>query len=248
MMLLNHLVSSSLSLWRGTQVRPGIEKPAQLLQLYDIEGSPACRLVREALTELDLDVTIYPCPKGGVRFRSRAMTLGGEERFPYLVDPNTGRSLYRAGDIVSYLFEQYSNERMPLKWRNMTFNKVSSALATLPRFGAGSYARPSKKPDLLLELYSFESSPYARPVREWLCEFELPYVLRNLGKGHWEDYLLPDLRKTFRKNYLPTTSNRLKLLEGTGRVASPYLFDPNTGTALYESSAIIDYLIRRYGV
>ncbi len=229
-------------------MRSGTKQPKQLLQLYDIEGSAACRLVREALTELNLDVTIYPCPKGGERFRSRVMTLGGEEQFPYLVDPNTGRSLYHAGDIIRYLFEHYGRGRLPLNWRSMTLNKVSSVIATLPRFGAGVFARPSKRPDILLELYSFESSPYARPVREWLCELELPYVLRNLGKGHWEDYVLPDLRKRFRKDYAPRTDNRKKLLDNTGRVASPYFVDPNTGTALYESNAIIDYLVRRYSV
>ncbi len=36
-------------------------------------------LVREALTELDLDAIIYPCPKGGVRFRQKAQELGGKQ-------------------------------------------------------------------------------------------------------------------------------------------------------------------------
>ena len=42
------------------------------------------RLVREALTELDLDAMIYPCPKGGKRFRPLATDLGGKTRFPLL--------------------------------------------------------------------------------------------------------------------------------------------------------------------
>lgn len=46
--------------------------------------------VREALTLLDLDVLIYPCPKGGTTFRPRARQLSGKEQFPFLVDPNTG--------------------------------------------------------------------------------------------------------------------------------------------------------------
>ena len=46
--------------------------------------------VREALTLLDLDVLIYPCPKGGTTFRARARELSGKEQFPLLVDPNTG--------------------------------------------------------------------------------------------------------------------------------------------------------------
>ena len=46
--------------------------------------------VREALTLLDLDVLIYPCPKGGTAFRPRVRQLSGKEQFPFLVDPNTG--------------------------------------------------------------------------------------------------------------------------------------------------------------
>ena len=54
-------IASSLlaTLVRGTsgiQSSPAAVKPEQLLQLYDIENCPYCRLVREALTELDLDV------------------------------------------------------------------------------------------------------------------------------------------------------------------------------------------------
>ena len=33
---------------------------------------------------------IYPCPKGGTRFRPEIRRRGGKEQFPYLVDPNTG--------------------------------------------------------------------------------------------------------------------------------------------------------------
>lgn len=247
--MIGQLVSSSLSLWRGTQVRVlGQNKPVQTLQLYDIEGSPVCRLVREVLTELDLDVLVYPCPKGGQRFRGRVMTLGGREQFPYLVDPNTGRSLYDSSAIIEYLFHCYGGGRVPLAWRLQTINKLSSLVATVPRLGAGTYVRPSKRPELLLELYSFESSPFARPVRERLCELELPYILRNMGKGHWEDYLLPAVRQRVRPGYRARTDNRRKLLAKTGRVAAPYLVDPNTGTALFESQDILVYLDRQYAL
>ena len=41
--------------------RPG---PKQLLELYDFEGCPYCRKVREALCELDLDYLQHPVGKG----------------------------------------------------------------------------------------------------------------------------------------------------------------------------------------
>ncbi|WMV54822.1 hypothetical protein MTR67_048207, partial [Solanum verrucosum] len=56
---------------------------------------------------------IYPCPKGSVRHREMVRRLGGKEQFPFLVDPNTGTSLYESGDIVKYLFHQYGQGRNP---------------------------------------------------------------------------------------------------------------------------------------
>ena len=53
----------------GIQSTPAAEKPDLMLQLYDIENCPYCRLVREALTELAPAAEIYPCPKQGERFR-----------------------------------------------------------------------------------------------------------------------------------------------------------------------------------
>ncbi len=53
---------------------------------------PASRpQVREAVSVLDLDVLVYPCPKDGPTWRPKAVELGGKAQFPYLVDPNSGR-------------------------------------------------------------------------------------------------------------------------------------------------------------
>lgn len=38
--------------------------PEQPLELYDFEGCPYCRKVRETLTELDFDYVCRPCGKG----------------------------------------------------------------------------------------------------------------------------------------------------------------------------------------
>lgn len=48
--------------------------------------------VREAISILDLDVTVYPCPKGGQVWRPKAVELGGKAQFPFLVDNNTGET------------------------------------------------------------------------------------------------------------------------------------------------------------
>ncbi len=39
----------------------------------------------------------------------------------------------------------------------------------------------------------------------------------------------------------------LDLLDRAGRIAVPYLIDPNTGKELFESEAILDYLDQTYG-
>ena len=36
------------------------------------------RQVREAISILDLDVAVFPCPKGGVTWRPKAVELGGK--------------------------------------------------------------------------------------------------------------------------------------------------------------------------
>ncbi|MEZ5503761.1 MAG: glutathione S-transferase N-terminal domain-containing protein [Halioglobus sp.] len=111
------MVATLLRATNGIQSSPAAIKPRQLLQLYDIENCPYCRLVREALTELDLDVEIYPCPKSGERFRPELVERGGKAQFPYLVDPDTGVEMYESLDIVAYLFETYGQRELPLKWK-----------------------------------------------------------------------------------------------------------------------------------
>lgn len=46
--------------------------------------------VREAVSVLDLDVDVRPCPKGGSVWRNKVVEMGGKAQFPYLVDENTG--------------------------------------------------------------------------------------------------------------------------------------------------------------
>jgi glutaredoxin len=78
------LLATMVRATNGIQSTPAAVKPKKMLQLYDIENCPYCRLVREALTELDLDVEIYPCPKAGERFRPELVERGGKAQFPYL--------------------------------------------------------------------------------------------------------------------------------------------------------------------
>lgn len=230
----------------GISAQPAAVKPTELLELYEFEACAYCRLVREALTELDLDAMIYPCPKRGRRFRPEAARLGGKTQFPLLVDPNTGVTMYESLDIIEYLFRTYGKRPVPLKWRAGALQTLGSAVTSAARGWEGRLARSSTPPAEPLELYSFESSPFARPVRDLLCEMEIPYVLRSAGRTRLSDWIPPVIRDTLRVRAEPELHNRKVLLERAGRVSIPYLVDPNTGTELAESDHIIRYLLDTY--
>jgi len=243
--VLNSALASTLRFWRGTNARGSARQPVKHLLLYEFEACPYCRLVREALTELDLDALIYPTPHGGKRFRPKVEKLGGKQQFPFLVDPNTGESMYESADIIDYLYRRYGGRPAPTRLLR-PLDVTSSVLASIPRIRAGSQARPSKAPKRPLELFSFESSPYSRRVRELLCELEPPYLLRSTGKARWQDLGTPFTRATLFPNLPVTGRTRTELLERAGKVQVPYLVDPNTGTAMFESQAIRDYLLGTY--
>ncbi len=233
---------------RGVRAQPVPRQPAQLLEIYEMENCPYCRIVREVLTTLDIDALIFPCPKQGSRYRDKLMQLGGKTQFPYLVDPNTGAAMYESADIIRYLYETYTDRRAPSQLRIKAINTSGSMIASGFRGKKGLYAKPAAEaPEKPLELYSFEASPYARPVRELLCELALPYITRNIGRTQLDDWLLPPMRAKFAPNYRPSGRNREKLLALAGTVQSPYLVDPNTGTQMGEADAIMEYLRNAYG-
>lgn len=244
--VLGSVLSSTLGLWRGSMRVKTAAQPALPLRLYDIEGSPYCRAVREALTALHLDVEIYPCPKGGTRFRQEAERLGGKQQFPLLVDANTHTVLYESADIIAYLFRTYAGCEVPSFYRASVFKVPANVLAEVVSAGRGLRARPAKLPAIMLELWSFESSPYSRLVRELLCEMELPYVLHNIGKERWQD-VGPAKMRLKPGPYEPIPGGKREAhLRRTGHVQVPYLEDANTGVKILESAQIIDYLNATY--
>ena len=241
------LVATALRTGMGIVANPAQRTPQLLLELYEFEGCPHCRLVREVLTEMDLDAHIYPCPKGGHRYRDKVIELGGKAQFPFFVDPNTGAQMYESADIIRYLFDTYGGGT-PLHWQLVELQRLGSTLAGIPRLGQGVRVRDSKRPEQPLELYSFESSPFARPVRDLLCELELPYILRSVGRARAADWVPPVIRDALSVTGEPGTRNREQLFERVGRISIPYLIDPNTGAEMAESEAIVDYLETTYAL
>lgn len=237
--------ASGARLGVGTFTGGHVKSPEKPLELYEFEGCPYCRKVRDALTALDLDAKIYPCPKGGEVFRKRVRELGGKEQFPFLVDPNSGTQMYESDDIIAYLFRTYGGREPGLQF-SVPVN-ATSFLASALRVGHGTKKRPSRQPAKPLELWSFEASPFSRIARETLCELELPYLLHNVGKGANIDWLPPKLRGRIAPKAEMTTENRKKFVARSGRMQVPFLIDPNTGMSMFESQAIRRYLIDTYG-
>lgn len=171
-------------------------RPKRHLILYQYEGCPYCRKVRECISTLGLDVIVYPCPrvtlsKYGVsdssRFRPIATKLSGQCMFPLLVDENANPKLVllESSDIVSYLWKTYGNVAQP-PWNSVLANtsifKYFLVLPTLfrPLPEMGILRLPSHPPpSQMIELYGYETCPKTRLVRELLDSLELPYLYHN---------------------------------------------------------------------
>lgn len=247
--VLGSVLSSTLGRWRGARALVSTPaQPALPLTLYDMEGCPYCRAVREALTALHLDVDIRPCPQGGSRFRPEAERLGGRAQFPLLIDPNHDAVLYESAAIIDHLFAHYGNGRTPSAYQPRRGKIPATTVAGAIRGLRGLRVRPSRAPAQPLALWSFEASPYSRLVRERLSELEIPYVLHNVGKERWQD-IGPAVLRLQPGPYQPIAGGKRDAhFRRTGHMQVPYLEDPNTGVKLLESAAIIDYLEQTYAV
>jgi len=201
-------------------------QPEATLELYDMERCPYCRKVREALSELDLEYIARTSTRGAAT-RQQAVALGGKQMFPLLSDPNTGKLLYESEDIIDYLWATYGGGRKRLGKLVAPLNTASSMLASALRARGGKAETSTRvQPAELLVLYSFEASPYCRKVREVLGELDLHHHIENVAKK---------------------STRRPELVALGGKMQVPYLIDPNTQTALYESEDIIAYLRKTYG-
>jgi glutathione S-transferase len=201
--------------------------PEQPLEMYEFEVCPYCRIAREALSALSLDPIVYPCPKGGKRYREKVKAIGGKYQFPFLIDPNTGVSMYESADITDYVFREYGRGKAPWFLKRRGFAVSTSMLASSFRPTQGRRVTPSREPEKLLELYSYEGSPFCRIAREALCELELPHRLRNVPRR---------------------SPSRPEFVALSGKMQVPYLVDPNSGVSMFESADIRDYLFDTYAL
>jgi glutathione S-transferase len=215
--------ASGLRLAAGTSVGKLGRRPERPVILWDFERCPFSRMVRETLSVLDLDAELRPCPRGGTRFRPELHGQG----VPRLEDRDAGVVLTGSGTIIRHLHNRYGHARPPRLLHSRPVTLLTALGMSLLSGGRGVLARPSRAPAQPLELWSFESSPFCRMVRQTLCELELPYLLHNVAKD---------------------SPRRPEFVARSGKMQVPWLRDPNTGAELFESFAIERYLEQTYAV
>ncbi|KAA0043879.1 uncharacterized protein E6C27_scaffold236G002150 [Cucumis melo var. makuwa] len=206
-----------------SKLGPRPEKP---IEIYEFERYIACS-VRKIVAVLDLDILFYPCPRNGPNFRPKVLQMGGKQQFPYMVDPNTGVSMYESDDIIKYLVQNYGDGNVPLSLSLGLLTTLSEGFAMIGRPGRGSIYKPSKLPPAPLEIWAYEGSPFCKLVREVLVELELPHLVRCCARG---------------------SPKRQQLYEKEGHFQVPYLDDPNTGVRMFESAEIVEYLQATYAL
>ncbi|KAG8457447.1 hypothetical protein KFE25_011302 [Diacronema lutheri] len=206
--------------------------PSPALTLFEFEACPFCRRVREVVTYLDLVVTIVPCARGS-RHRAEVLARGGKAQFPFLVDDAHSVALYESADIIEHLLARYG-AGSPLPSADF-FSPLSTAGAFVPtllragrgaRVSASAAAVAPPRAPAALVLYSYEGNQFCRLVREVLCELDLPYELRSVGKG--------------------SRRRAAMAAETGGSTQCPRLVDRSTGRSIEESAAIVSYLAETY--
>ena len=176
---------------------------------------------------LSLEAEFRPCPKGeGTLYRNQIKEkYGPKATFPFMIDSNTGAEMFESDDIIEYLFKTYGTSGIPGPVTRGF--KPSIALSLLPRLNRGVVSKASDPPQQPLVLWGTEGSPFVKIVREELCELQLVHRLVPCPRG---------------------SPNRQRMFQKKGLFQMPFLEDPNNGVELFESSAIIEYLQKVYGV
>lgn len=252
------IMASCVRFYSGGFAAHGVDKclrPKENLILYQYEGCPFCRKVREHITILALDVEIFPCPRTtlseyGVannisRNRNEAKRLSGECMFPLLVDNNINPPIVmlQSDHIINYLWTTYGAQAtIPLTTYLLSkmsiFYFIPSLFRPLPHMGICRI--PSRvAPPQALVLWSYEANPFARMVRELLDSLELHYIIRNV----------PMLSNHNKDEYKRRYGHLMSRVNATlGLIEVPLLHDPNTNTTLTHHSAILHYLHSTYAL
>eukprot|EP00922_Rhytidocystis_sp_ex-Travisia-forbesii_P030791 GHVS01045432.1.p1 GENE.GHVS01045432.1~~GHVS01045432.1.p1 ORF type:complete len:617 (+),score=133.10 GHVS01045432.1:31-1851(+) len=145
----------------GARGLANCRRPTRPLRLFEFEGCPLCKSVRESLSVLELDHVTYPCPRESLlatahlcrsRYRSEVESQGGKVQVPFLADPNTGVKMYDSAEIVEYLWGHYGdmatapvNCRLANEWRVYKRWSLAAQLVLRPHMDMGILRTPSRQ-------------------------------------------------------------------------------------------------------
>lgn len=208
-----------------------VPRPTKPLVLYSYEGNQFCRLVREVLTELDISYELRSAGKGSPRREELAEITGGSSQCPYLIDPNTGVSMFESADICQYLYKTYALWTPPSEVLQAASAVVTPALKPvykmLSPMQVGSYNEDKLvyKDDMVntkseiekevltapVVVYTYSLSPFCTQATELLDNLDIEYKEISLGK-EWIPGLISEPAK------------RAALGEMTGQTSLPHVF------------------------
>ncbi len=225
---------------RGCRVSPvvtsssRVNRPTKPLVLYSYEGNQFCRLVREVLTELDIIYELKSAGKGSPRRNELADISGGSTQCPYLVDPNTGRSMSESADIISYLYDEYALWTPPpevLEWASENimavlkpiFARLVPLQAGAKQLDEGDYntkiekalseIEAETKADEPVVVYTYALSPFSLETKKLLDRLKIPYKEISLGQEWIPGFLAPG-----------GAEKRAALVQLTGQSSLPHIF------------------------
>lgn len=236
---IGYFTAGLLRAGRGSEVSPAAIKshspsPGKPLVLYSYEGNQFCRLVREVLTELDIVYELRSAGKGSPRRKELSEISGGSTQCPFLVDPNTGKTMSESAEIIQYLYNTYALWTPPseiLQWASKfvmaSAKPIFGALAPL-QAGSKSLeesqyqaAIESAKKEIEAEInvdspvvvYTYELSPFSSETTELLRRMNVDFKEISLGKEWIPGLLAPG-----------GAEKRAGLLEMTGQSSLPHIF------------------------
>lgn len=226
---------------RGCRVSPvvtastDVNRPKQPLILYSYEGNQFCRLVREVLTELDIVYELRSAGKGSPRRTELATLSGGSTQCPYLVDPNTGRSMAESADIIAYLYKEYALWTPPSEILEWASENIMSTLK--PIFAwltplqvdmlknvndddlkdrvdmALSEIQLETNGDEVVVIYTYALSPFCLETKYLLDRLQIRYKEISLGQEWLPGLLAPG-----------GAEKRAALFQVTGQTSLPHIF------------------------
>ena len=114
--------------------------------MYEFDARPFCKKVREMCSYLDIDCVYKPCPQGSPNFRPEAVKKSRKSMFPFMEDPNTGRSMAESDDIIKYLADTYGDGSVPIMLRLGILTALTAGFSALPRCAIRSACSPILSP------------------------------------------------------------------------------------------------------